>query len=117
MPLAFLKRTKETPVTTTDSTDTETSAGPVMQFRTQGGATVDLYPHQWVEHHYAVGDRPARTLNRSGFEWRCNGCDLTGAEQHLRLRGAGYTETKPQDSRNDANAHATDCWAMPKPTV
>ncbi|WP_344491966.1 hypothetical protein [Streptomyces enissocaesilis] len=106
--------TEIAPATQTTATD---AADVVMQFRTQGGATVDLYRHTWSVHHYATPNAPAKTFDESGFEWRCNGCDLTGAETHLRMWGAGYREMQPKDSRTDANRHAETCRAMPRPTA
>jgi hypothetical protein len=89
--------------------------GTVMRFLTLGGATVELYRHTWTVHHYATTHTPAKTFQQAGFEWRCTGCDKTGAEKHHRMNRAGYDETTPSDSRNDANAHASVCRALPRP--
>lgn len=101
------------PETTVEPIQTEPAA--MMRFLTRNGAVVDLYPHAWTERHYNIGSDLRREVPRQGFEWRCAGCDLTGAEMNLRYGGAGYAESKPKDSRKEANAHAAACWAMPKP--
>lgn len=87
----------------------------LMRFLTQGGATVELYPHAWTETHYNIDNKPRKQIDREGFEWRCLGCDETGADKNLRLRGAGYHERQPRESRDEANQHATTCRAMPRP--
>ncbi|MEV2203712.1 hypothetical protein AB0E11_27650 [Streptomyces fradiae] len=87
----------------------------VMRFLNLGGAPVDLYRHTWTVHHYATTHTPAKTFKQTGFEWRCTGCDMTGAEKHLRMGEAGYHETEPRESRTDANTHASTCRAMPRP--
>jgi hypothetical protein len=117
--LAFLTRRKDTPMTETTATGTapQTSDDVVMRFLTQGGATVELYPHAWTETHYNIDHKPRQQVAREGFEWRCLGCDTTGAETNLRLGGAGYHERQPRDSRKEANKHASTCWSMPKPTA
>lgn len=117
---AFLTRRKETTVpesTTTQTSAPQTDDNVLMRFLTQGGATVELYPHAWTETHYNIDNKPRKRIDREGFEWRCLGCDETGADKNLRLRGAGYHERQPRESRNEANTHATTCRAMPKPEV
>lgn len=83
----------------------------LMQFLTQGGATVDLYKHAWTIHQYGGGEQ-REPLRWSGFQWVCQGCDQAGKDHSL---GWGYAETEPNDSREAANAHAAECRAMPKP--
>lgn len=117
---AFLTRHREdttVPETTTITAPTTQQADDnvLMRFRTQGGATVELYPHAWTETHYNIDNKPRMQVSREGFEWRCLGCDATGAETNLRLGGAGYHERQPRDSRKEANQHASTCWSMPKP--
>lgn len=116
---AFLTRHRED-TTMPDVTISETPAVPVddnvlMRFLTRGGATVELYPHAWTETHYNIDNKPRQKFSREGFEWRCLGCDATGAETNMRLGGAGYQERQPRDSRKEANTHAAACWSMPKP--
>lgn len=97
---------------------TRTATAPatvIMRFLTQGGAPVELYRHQWTETHYGTKSTPRKSLDRKGFEWRCNGCDMTGATKNTRMGGAGYSEREPRKSRDDANAHAGTCRAMPHP--
>jgi hypothetical protein len=118
--LAFLTRRKDTPMPDTTATETpapQADDNVVMRFLTQGGATVELYPHAWTETHYNIDNKPRNRVDREGFEWRCLGCDETGADKNLRLRGAGYHERQPRESRNEANQHASTCRAMPKPTA
>lgn len=109
---AFLTRRRED-TTMPEITTPEASTGTVMRFLTQGGAIVELRLHAWTETYYRDGKVYER-VDKSGFEWSCGGCDMTGAQQHLRLGGHGYEEREPRDSRRDANDHASNCWAMRK---
>lgn len=114
LPALFTRR-KETAVAETPPEPIQAEPAALMRFLTRNGAVVELYPHAWIERHYNIGNTPRGEVPRQGFEWRCTGCDLTGAEANLRYRGAGYTESKPTDSRKEVNAHAANCWSMPKP--
>ncbi|MFJ9799850.1 hypothetical protein [Streptomyces sp. NPDC101145] len=117
--LTTLTRTrKESPVTTAPTpVEQPTATNVVMRFANLVGTPVELYRHAWTEHHYATAHTPAKTFERNGFEWRCTGCDMTGAEKHLRMGEAGYHEAEPRESRNDANTHASTCRALPRPSA
>lgn len=115
----FTRRTdQETPMTETTTTVDTTESTPevVMQFLNLAGATVDLYRHTWTERVRPHHDQPTKWAEKTGFEWACRGCDLTGNEQRLRLSDVGYEEREPRESRKDANDHAATCRALPRPT-
>jgi hypothetical protein len=111
-PAMFTRTTTEEPAMPATP---ETPSSVVMRFQTQGEAVVELYRHQWTETHYATKNTSRKSFDRTGFEWRCNGCGMTGAAQRLRMDGAGYHETDPRESRDAANAHAAGCYSMPRP--
>jgi hypothetical protein len=90
--------------------DTAPTASPVMQFLTQGGADVDLYPITW---RVRVRQTEAEYEHR-GFQWACRGCDTAGKDYQL---GWGYREHEPRCSREEANEHAAGCHAKPKPST
>lgn len=110
--IAFLTRRKDTPVDTPAATEQTTQAPDtvVMRFRTQGGATIDLYPITWTIRGHVAED----PIGYRGFQWICRGCDTAGRDHQL---GWGYSEAKPHNSRREANEHAIDCHAMPKHTA
>lgn len=113
---AFLTRRKETTVPETATAETPApSRDVVMQFLTQGGATVDLYRRAWSAFYYARAN--AKDVDFRGFQWQCNGCDTTGAAGRYRLQTDGYDEHEPRESREHANEHAEKCRALPKPTA
>ena len=85
----------------------------LMRFLTQGGATVELYEHSWTERYPATKYSNAHSYDRTGFQWRCGGCDTGGP--HSYDSRAGYHESTPSESRQAANAHAAGCRAMPMP--
>lgn len=89
---------------------TPTTNNPIMRFRTQGGAHIDLYPHTWSMQMHNNNPRQ----NHNGFQWICQGCDTGGRDHRL---GWGYREDRPDDSRRAANQHASECHAMHKPTT
>lgn len=110
LPAFLYRRREDTPM---PEVATEPKNDVVMRFRTQGGATVDLYRHHWTERRYGTATRPAQTLEWDGFNWTCQGCDLNG-------RGndgwsGGYSGSYPSEARLTANEHASACWSMPKP--
>ncbi|MFE9337738.1 hypothetical protein [Streptomyces sp. NPDC007063] len=99
-------------------TTTSRSRDVVMQFLTQGGAVVDLYRHEWTEHHYAAPGRPAKDIDRTGFQWECTGCDAFGGPGTFTYeKYKGYEEREPGRSRAEANAHAETCRSMPRFTA
>lgn len=111
---------KETPMTTTTTTD-KPANDVLMRFLTQGGATVELHRQ----------DQRVRTLPGSsvqlmpngetrishGFNWHCLGCDAIGGGGRYGLGDRHFDERHPNESRDEANAHAEKCRAMPKPTA
>ncbi|MGW0904999.1 hypothetical protein [Streptomyces sp. NPDC002853] len=103
----FLTRRKETAVEPAMS-----EPNVLMQFLTRGGASVELYEKAWTVHRYATPGRSAHDFDRTGFQWICRGCDAGGRDREL---GWGYAENTPVKSRDEANAHAEKCRAMPKP--
>lgn len=117
--MRLLPRLTRQPRTTEETTvpdttiDTHTSTEVIMRFLTQGGAVVELYPHQWAE--LQVRNKERIWVDCTGFEWRCTGCDMTGNRKRLKLSDIGYQEREPRDSRTDANFHADSCRAMPRP--
>ena len=121
--LAFLTRRKDTPMT---STITQTSApqtddNVVMRFLTQGGATVELRRQNRTVNYlygqpgYLIGNGETRVSN--GFNWRCLGCDDIGGGGRYGFGDKHFDEDHPSRSRDEANAHASSCRAMPKPTA
>jgi hypothetical protein len=92
LPAFLTRRREDTPMP--DTTDTQTSqqaTDVLMRFLTQGGAEVHVTTsgrHVDKDHH-----------------WKCQGCDDNNGKS-LPLY---YWE-----ARNDANAHAAGCRAMPK---
>lgn len=92
----------------------------VMRFLTIGGATVELRAYQFTTRWHPVKGCPnvvVKPYEVDGFTWECLGCEV-----HDRGEGPGYGERGylPRDrqaARNDANAHAEQCRAMPKPGV
>ncbi|MFF9287533.1 hypothetical protein [Streptomyces griseosporeus] len=121
---AFLTRRKEatmpetpTTVTTTPQTDTDV----VMRFLTQGGATVELHHQVRTVRHiagrpgYLLPDNQSRTSH--GFNWRCLGCGSIGGGGPYGMGYHHFDEYEPNESRDEANEHAAQCRAMPKPTA
>jgi hypothetical protein len=53
----------------------------------------------------------------NGFNWRCLGCDDIGGGGKYGLGDRHFDEYQPQQSRDEANQHATNCRAMPKPNA
>lgn len=96
---AFLTRRRED----TPMPETETTA-PLMRFLTQGGAQV----HVTRIGTYTVRGASGHCWGEHEDHWTCHGCDQ-GIGSHKRFT--------PRDIRDQANEHANDCRAMPKPEV
>ncbi len=119
--LAFLTRRKDPTMTdTTAQTETITD-DVVMRFLTQGGATVELHRQD-----YRLRTKPFNSIEllpngesriSHGFNWRCLGCNAIGGGGRYGLNERHFDEHKPEESRDEANAHAANCRAMPKPTA
>jgi hypothetical protein len=117
----FRRHTKENTVTeTTNAVAAEMPTDEVvMRFRTQGGATVELHRQD-----YRLRTRPdgvllpnGETRVSHGFNWRCCGCGAIGGGGRYGLNERHYDEWRPEKSRNEANAHAEHCRALPRPTT
>jgi S-adenosylhomocysteine hydrolase len=90
---AFLARRKETTVSQTTPAPATTKNNVLMRFLTQGGAEV----HVTGSGRYGAEDH----------HWMCLGCSETD-------NGIGRWDW---DARQQANGHAANCRAMPKPTA
>lgn len=95
-----------------------TSENTIAQFNNQAGAAVELHPITWTvrlyqcDGHHSGGHRecPYTEEERQGFTWRCLGCSATSHEDHLVNKG--YRETRPRESRREANSHAASCHGV-----
>jgi hypothetical protein len=107
--------------TTTTQTPTPQTSDVVMQFLTQGGATVELHQQtrtvnwQYGQPGYLIGNGETRVSN--GYNWRCLGCDSIGGGGRYGMGARHFDEGQLPECRDEANAHATTCRAMPKPTA
>lgn len=99
---------------------TETTAPPpLMQFLTIGGAVVELRQHRFTTLYTTYRGRgylapDAKKGEVDGFAWSCHGCGGSGRD--ARFDGQ-YLPGERQKARDDANAHAHACRAMPRPTT
>jgi hypothetical protein len=84
-----------------DTTTDKPASDVVMQFLTRGGATVQVTK----EHRTTFWDKANPTGTEARYPIHCLGCDY-GDDNWSSVVYA----------RSDANQHATDCRAMPKPT-
>jgi S-adenosylhomocysteine hydrolase len=91
--LAFLTRRKDTPALD-DTAAQNADSDVLMRFLTQGGAQV----HVTGSGRYGTQDH----------HWTCRGCDNTSHN------GIALYDWQ---ARDEANTHATDCRAMPKPAA
>ena len=122
--LAFLTRRKNTtPVDTAETANTaqQPTDDVVMRFLTQGGATIELHRQD-----YCLRTMPGNSVQlmpnnetriSHGFNWRCLGCDAIGGGGKYGLNERHFDEYRPNESRTEANEHAANCRAMPKPTT
>lgn len=105
------------PEITTETVVDEANA-VVMQFRTQGGAVVELHRQdrtlrtQYGASSVLLADGGTRLSH--GFNWRCLGCYATGGRGRYGSGNRHFDEFHPEDSRDEANQHAGSCWSMPK---
>jgi hypothetical protein len=117
----FLTRRKENPVVETTTTPVKAEPDVLMRFLTQGGAVVEL--HRQVRRvrtragagRYLLPD--GKTRSSQGFNWRCLGCEATGGGGRYGLGDGHFDECQQREARDEANAHAEKCRAMPKPEV
>lgn len=83
----------------------------VMRFLTQGGAPVELHTETFRRPFNSRRDENGHWIHdwepAQGFNWRCTGCHTVGDDY------SAYNESKPDRSRDEANAHAGQCRAMP----
>ena len=115
---AFLTRRREvTPMPEVtmpdDATAAPTEDGTLMRFLTVGGAVVAVFRTRFVTRWRGgppfAADKPYWI---SGFQWECSGCGAYGRE------GETYEDPnfrQESEARSDANDHAAQCRAMPKP--
>lgn len=121
------RRPKETLVTT----DTEANPEPtiqepqsevVMRFLTTCGATVEVLNYPF-ETRYTWQGRPYTSNEMrqvDGFIWVCQGCRASGSTDGSTGPRGDYGRYLPDEldlARKDANRHAGECRAMPKPTA
>ncbi|MEG8275749.1 hypothetical protein [Streptomyces sp. AHA2] len=90
---AFLTRRKDNPMAETVTATEKPANDVLMRFLTQGGAEV----HVTGSGRYGAEDH----------HWMCLGCSETD-------NGIGRWDW---DARQQANGHATNCRAMPKPAA
>lgn len=114
LPTLFRRNAKENAVT-----ETTTSAAPLMQFLTVGGAVVELRAHRFSTlfttyrgRGYLAHDREKGEVD--GFVWSCRGCGGSGRDV---LSDGQYLPGERGKARDDANEHAETCRAMPRPTA
>lgn len=104
--------TPDTTASTCQDTPQEPTTGTVvMRFLTHGGATVQLHSQTFRKAFPRRDEDGEWTFDRrdaQGFNWRCTGCHTVGKDY-----SGAYDEHRPRDSREDANAHAGTCRAMP----
>lgn len=88
----------------------------VMRFLTQGGATVEVRSHRF-QTRYTHRGRPnvysfdsSKTRTVDGYRWTCRGCGTCG---EIGISDYNYLDTEEGRARDDANAHAASCRAMP----
>lgn len=87
--------------------------GVIVRYLNVVGATVDLSPTRFMSRWnggppYAASE-PRET---NGFQWTCNGCLSYGREGDT-YNDPNFRELK--EARDDAQAHAERCRAMPRP--
>lgn len=91
----------------------------VMQFLTQGGATVELH-HQTRTVNYLPG-QPGHLMSdgekrvSNGYNWRCLGCGSIGGGGRYGMGARHFDEYQLPECRDEANTHATACRAMTRP--
>lgn len=106
---------------TTDSTKPQPEDA-VARFRTIGEATVDLTSVTFATRYTRQG-RPYvsdELREVEGFFWSCTGCGATSStagRSRIRLDYGFYLPNERDEARQDANAHAEKCRALPKPTT
>jgi hypothetical protein len=104
-----------------DSPGAQAATSVVMQFLTQGGATVELrrqtrtVNYQYGSPGFLLGNGQTRVSN--GFNWRCLGCNAIGGGGRYGLGDNHFDEYAPEKSRDEANEHATRCRALPRPAA
>ena len=100
--LAFLTRRQDTP--TPDITDQpqQDASSTVMRFLTQGGAQVHI-THAGT---FTQTSFSGAVWGEKDHRWTCLGCGK-GSGRHDRY--------SPDEIRDAANEHATECRSMPKP--
>jgi hypothetical protein len=91
----------------------------IMRFLTVGGATVELRTKRFATRTHPSKGRPYvvdEPYAVDGYGWYCLGCDANSNGETI-WDEQGYLPNRQRDARNGANAHASECRALPKPEV
>ncbi|MFD0053019.1 hypothetical protein ACFVHR_04745 [Streptomyces sp. NPDC127168] len=96
--------------------------GVIARFLTVGGATVDLGTHTFRTRYTGQGRPYVSSEGREvdGFTWACLGCGATSATNgrtYIRFDYGRYLPTEDREARDDAQAHAERCRALPRPAA
>ncbi|MFJ7238235.1 hypothetical protein ACIQWB_14030 [Streptomyces olivaceus] len=90
-------------------------AGVLSRFLTVGGSTVDLRQTRFITRWNGCPPfAAAEPYEIDGFQWTCVGCGAYGRE------GDTYHDPnfrKSKEARDDAQAHAEKCRALPRPAA
>jgi hypothetical protein len=118
---AFLRRREDSPMNETAEAPAAPAPAvevPLMQFLTQGAAVVEVRSHRFRT-RYTWQGRPFvsdEVREVDGFTWKCLGCGKRGSGGRGPFSdGEPYLDNEGDQARDDANAHAASCRAMPKP--
>jgi hypothetical protein len=119
LPAFLTRRREETPMPETAAT-TETSAmpeetapAPLIRFLTVGGAAVEVRRTRFITRWASCPPfAAAAPYEIDGFQWTCHGCGAYGREGET-YQDRNFRQEK--EARDDANGHAANCRAMPKP--
>jgi hypothetical protein len=93
-------------------------ASAKWQFATQGGAIVELRSKRFETRWHPWRGRPGvvdTPYEVDGFVWECLGCDAIGRDPGSYE--GDYLPSEREVARDEANAHAEKCRALPKPEV
>jgi hypothetical protein len=102
--LAFLARRQNTPTPETTEQPQQDASSVVMRFLTQGGAQVHVTHVGTFTRNLFSG----AVWGEKDHRWTCLGCG-NGSGQHDYY--------PPNEIRDAANEHATNCRSMPKPAT
>ncbi|MGW9058888.1 hypothetical protein [Streptomyces sp. NPDC055733] len=96
--------------------------GVIARYLTVGGATVDLGTHTFRTRYTGQGRPYVSSEGREvdGFTWACLGCGATSATNgrtYICFDYGRYLPTEDREARDDAQAHAERCRALPRPAA